>query len=196
MILNEKGGRQRLSRSPGCFSGVRRETGPWASSSGVLGSDLGRGGREGEAVSYTSIPRDAPVPRRYLFAMAMGGAGGRMWRGGLVQSLPRGWEERCCGVLSLAKIWTGELRDSGSPPARHRDPGPQLCSPSLRVAAPGLLQLFTSRIITQEKQLISLREKRGSIHHSIYNTAETSCQNKHTHTHTHKYCEQKNTGND
>lgn len=102
-----------------------------------------------------------------------------------------GGEERCCGVLSLAKIWTEELRDSGSPPARHRDPGPQLCSPSLRVSAPGLLQLFTSRIITQEKQFISLREKRGSIHHSIYNTAEMSCQNKHTHT---QYCEQKNTG--
>lgn len=93
-----------------------------------------------------------------------------------------GGEERCCGVLSLAKIWTEELRDSGGPPAGNRDPGSQLCSPSLRVSAPGLLQLFTSRIITQEKQFISLREKRGSIHHSIYNTAKMSCQNKHTHT--------------
>lgn len=102
------------------------------------------------------------------------------WR--TVQSLPRGWEERCCGVLSLAKIWTEELRDSGGLPAGNRDPGSQLCSPSLRVSAPGLLQLFTSRIITQEKQFISLREKRGSIHHSIYNTAKMSCQNKHTHT--------------
>lgn len=32
---------------------------------------------------------------------------------------------------------------------------------------------------TREKQFISLREKR-SIHHSIYNTAKMSCQNKHT----------------
>lgn len=36
---------------------------------------------------------------------------------------------------------------------------------------------------------IPLGKKRGSIHHSIYNTAKMSCQNKHTH----KYCEQKNT---
>lgn len=133
-------------------------------------------------VGYTSIPRDAPVPRRYLFAMAMGGAGECMWREGRFSPCHGGGEERCCGVLSLAKIWTEELRDSGGPPAGNRDPGSQLCSPSLRVSAPGLLQLFTSRIITQEKQFISLREKRGSIHHSIYNTAKMSCQNKHTHT--------------
>lgn len=29
--------------SPECFSGVSRETGPWASSSGVLGGDCGKG---------------------------------------------------------------------------------------------------------------------------------------------------------
>lgn len=92
MILNEKGGNQRLSvTTPWVLLWSPQETGPWASSSGVLGSDLGRGGREGEAVNYTSIPRDAPVPQRYLFAMAMGGAGERMWRGGMVRSLPRGW---------------------------------------------------------------------------------------------------------
>lgn len=52
---------------PGCFSGVHRETGPWAAARGVLGSDLGWGWRrKGEVIDYTSIPSDAPVPQRYL----------------------------------------------------------------------------------------------------------------------------------
>lgn len=69
--------------------------GTLASSSGVLGGDLGSGvgegdggwrGREGEVVDYTSIPSDAPVPQRYLcchgngegqrIAGAHGGKGG------------------------------------------------------------------------------------------------------------------------
>lgn len=139
-------------------------------------------GREGEVVNYTSIPRDAPCPEGTCLPWRWEGPESACGVEGRFSPCHGGGEERCCGVLSLAKIWTEELRDSGSPPAGNRDPGSQLCSPSLRVSAPGLLQLFTSRIITQEKQFISLREKRGSIHHSIYSTAKMSCQNKHTHT--------------
>ncbi|EAW60071.1 hCG2040835, partial [Homo sapiens] len=63
----------------GCFSGVSRETGPWASSSGVLGSDSG-GGREGREKARWSITQAShvmpPCPKGTCFAMAMGGAGG------------------------------------------------------------------------------------------------------------------------
>lgn len=104
---------------------------------------------------------------------------------GVVQSLPCGGRWRGGGgggeVLWRFQPCKGlgrRARDAGGRALAHS-------RPRSRGPAPGLLQLFTSRIVTQEKQLISLRGKSGSIHHSIYNTAKMSCQNKRTHTHTH-----------
>lgn len=69
MILNEKGRESETVTKPwGASLEFAGKRGPWASSSGVLGSDSGEGaGREGEVVNYTSIPGDAPEPQRYLF---------------------------------------------------------------------------------------------------------------------------------
>lgn len=115
---------------------------------GVLGSDSGGGGQgkggEGEVVNYTSIPHDAPRPQRYLFCQGNGRGPETLHvacRDGYVPAM--GWgvgeEERFCGVLSLAKVWTEVLRDSaGSLSGTSEAPGLSApCSPSLRVSAPG-----------------------------------------------------------
>lgn len=80
--------------------------------------------------------RDGSIP-------AMGaGMGGKVGGGGVG------------GISSLAKIWAEKLRDSVGPPVWDKETQLALwalCSPGLRVSVPGLLQLFTSRIITQER---------------------------------------------
>lgn len=88
---------------------------------------------------------------------------------------PWGAEERFCGIGSLAKIWAEKFRDSG----RSAPP----CSPH----AARLVQLLTSRIVTQEKTVPVPWGKRGSRHHSLCTTARRGCP---TSTHT-QYCEQK-----
>lgn len=149
-------------------------------------------------VDNTSIPCDAPCPKGTCFAMATGG--GRrncMWHVGMVPSLPwgRGWGEKLRGgvggISSLAKIWAEKLRDSVGPPVWDKETQLALwalCSPGLRVSVPGLLQLFTSRIITQERNNSyplggAKKKKKRSIRHSIYNTAKNELP-KQAHTHT------------
>lgn len=99
MILNEKGRESETVTKPwGASLEFAGKRGPWASSSGVLGSDSGEGaGREGEVVNYTSIPGDAPEPQRYLFCHGDGAGVGRKAPG---ESRPvrgerhsRGWQD-------------------------------------------------------------------------------------------------------
>lgn len=155
-------------------------------------------------VDNTSIPCDAPCPKGTCFAMATGG--GRrncMWHVGMVPSLPwgRGWGEKLGGgvggISSLAKIWAEKLRDSVGPPVWDKETQLALwalCSPGLRVSVPGLLQLFTSRIITQERNNSyplggAKKKKKDQFVTRYIIQPKMSCQNKHTHTQ--KYCEQK-----
>lgn len=54
-----------------------------------------------------------------------GGWRNRMLHVGMVSPCHGGGEwggERFCGIFSLAKIWTEELRDSGGQPARDKPP--------------------------------------------------------------------------
>lgn len=131
-----------------------------------------------------------PCPKRYLFCHGNGRGGRRscMFHVGRVQSLPWGVGRRgFVAFLALQRFGLKSSETQVGQPVRDKSTLlalSALCSPSLRVSAPGLLQLFTSRIKTQgKKNSYPLGKKRGSIHHSIYNTAKMSCQNKHTHTH-------------
>lgn len=168
------GGGRRLSQSPGCFSGVRRETGPGASSAG--GSQevtRGRGRREGEAAKDTSIPRDGPGPPQVPVCRG-NGRGRGLWRGGPVRSLPRGrggevvWRFEPCKGLGCGARPRGE----GTPA-----PGPAALAYTCQAPA------GSSRRRTQEKQLRSLRGKEDQlIHHSIEHAAAASCPHKHART--------------
>lgn len=131
MILNEKGRESETVTKPwGASLEFAGKRGPWASSSGVLGSDSGEGaGREGEVVNYTSIPSDAPEPQRYLFCHGDGtGWRSRTLHGGG----GGGGRKRFCGMFSLAKIWTEERGGPGRP-AGQGQAAPwlsALCGPS------------------------------------------------------------------
>lgn len=124
------------------------------------------------AVNCASIPRGGPRPRRTCSPWQ-----DRVARVGMGPPPPPPWgaEERFCGIGSLAKIWAEKFRDSG----RSAPP----CSPH----AARLVQLLTSRIVTQEKTVPVPWGKRGSRHHSLCTTARRGCP---TSTHT-QYCEQK-----
>lgn len=117
---------------------------------------------------------------------------------GMVPSLPRGAGRRgrFAGDFSLAEIWTEKLKRLGwvtlsgtSQPALFSQ---HFAALAWCVSPRSATAVHKQDYNTRRKQFISCwGEKKGSIHHSIYNTAKMSCQNfAHTHT---KYCEQKNT---
>lgn len=117
-------------------------------------------GRKGEVVDYTSIPCDAPMPHRYLFCHGNGRGPEKLHvacRDGFVPATGSG-DKRGGSVafLALQRFGLKSSETQVGQPVRDKPPRlalSALCSPSLRVSAPGLLQLFTSRIITQEKKI-------------------------------------------
>lgn len=95
-------------------------------------------------VNYTSIPCDAPMPQRYLFRHGNGRGLEKLHvasRDGSVPAMGVGDGERRGSVafFSLAKIWTEELETQGGQHVSDKRTLllSALCSPSLRVSAPG-----------------------------------------------------------
>lgn len=116
----------------------------------------GKRGREGKAVNYTSIPCDAPMPQRYLLCYGSGRGPERLhdalWD---VQSLPWGWGGGRRGSVAFSALQRFGLKSSethGDQPVRDKRP-PQLsglCSPSLRVSAPGCSSYSQAELNTRE----------------------------------------------
>lgn len=138
MILNEKGRESETVTKPwGASLEFAGKRGPWASSSGVLGSDSGEGaGREGEVVNYTSIPGDAPEPQRYLFCHGDGTG----WRsrtlhgGGGGGGGERGFV--ACLALQRSGLRSAEAL-AGRPVRDGRPPGSPHSAAQLAASAPG-----------------------------------------------------------
>lgn len=150
---------------------VSRETGPWASSSGVPGVILGAGG-EGQrsGCQLHEHPTGGPRPRRTCLPWQ-----DRVARVGMGQSPPWGAEERFCGIGSLAKIWAEKFRLG------------QGRSAVLSARSPACPATHKQNCNTRKNGSCPLGKKRGSRHHSLCTTARRGCP---TSTHT-QYCEQK-----
>lgn len=144
------------------------------------------------------------MPQRYLFCHGNGRGPEKLHvacRDGSIPAMGAGMGGKVGGgvggISSLAKIWAEKLRDSVGPPVWDKETQLALwalCSPGLRVSVPGLLQLFTSRIITQERNNSyplggPKKKKKDQFVTRYIIQPKMSCQNKHTHTQ--KYCEQK-----
>lgn len=100
-------------------------------------------GREGEVVNYTSIPRDAPMPQRYLFCHGNGRGPEKLhvacWDGP-VPAMGSGEKRRgSVAFLALQRFGLKSSETQVGQPVRDKSTPlalSALCSPSLRVSSP------------------------------------------------------------
>lgn len=138
-----------------------------------------------------------PGPKGTSSVTAMGGARTARCNAGMVRPCQGiGWGRgKWRGSVAFLALQRFELQSSETqggwpdgdkgpptPGSRHSAALAYVCQPRV-CSSYSQAELKHKKKKNKTKQFISLREKkRGSIHHSIYITAKTSCQNKHTHT--------------